>query len=183
MLYDLVSSSLYRPTYFHRLYQGRHTLCWVFATSFLWLTEWNFSWQELFSRIFCVGAMATTQCLFADVCRASSLDRWRDVRAMLCFRSVGFVSSGAAEDWGSLGASPWVSAWPGPLSMVLKTSSLPLERHSLLESCDNIQRSLPFKLSVISKYWLTFARQLWKPVWKSGNSEAATAPESNGKTS
>ncbi|KAK2851217.1 hypothetical protein Q5P01_007493 [Channa striata] len=83
----------------------------------------------------------------------------------------------------NLGASSCVFSWPRPLSMVLEPPPRPRERQSLWESCANIHCSLPFKLSAISKYWLTFARQPRKPIWKSENSDAATVPGSKGMTS
>lgn len=64
----------------------------------------------------------------------------------------------------------------GPLSVVLSASSPLRGRHSLLESCDNIQRSIPFTLSAISVNWSTFATQRRKPLWYSDDSEEAILP-------
>lgn len=166
------SIKLYDWGYLHlpyKLYQGRHTMRWVFAASLLWLTEWNFLRLELLSGVFCVGTVAArTAFLFPGGCRTSSLCKAGDVLKLLGFRAldlVVFLSSGPAADGRSLCASSCVSDWHRPLSMVLKASSRPRERQSLLESWDNVQRSLPFKLSAISRYWLTFAKQVRKPVW------------------
>lgn len=153
---------------FPQLYQGLQTLCWMFATSLIWLTGWNFLQLELFSFSFCTDDAANTGCLVPGDSCASSLGRKEDLLALRGFSTldlVVLVSSGPAADGRNLRASSCVSAWPRPLSMVLEISPRPTERWSLLESCDNIQRSLPFRLSANSKYWLTFARQPRKPKW------------------
>lgn len=141
-----------------QVYQGLQTLCWALATSFLQgLVDWNVLLGR-FSRVLFVDLSMWTDCLFpGDFC-VSSLGRSWEGLALWGFRLVDFSSSG-------LGASSWASAWPRPLSRVLEVSPLPSGQQSLLESCANIQRSRPLKWSAINKYWLKFARQLWKPDW------------------
>lgn len=144
-------------------YHGRQTLCWMFASSLPWTAEWNV--LQLFSWRLCAAAAAS---LFPSDCCASSLCRQRDLLVLLCFVTLDltvFLSSGPHSMANNLCASSRVATLSRPLSMVLDTSCGPSERQSLVESCDSIQRSLPVKLSAISKYWLTFAKQPRKPNW------------------
>lgn len=152
-----IQSSYNTEYLFHQLYQGRHTLCVTFAASWLWPTEWDFlSFLELdfFSCVICAGASTPAARLFVGGCSASSLGKLGDALASLDFGALDvaiFLSSGPAAGEASLRASSRASRSLGPLSVVLKASSRLRERQSLLESCDNIQRSFPFKLSAISR--------------------------------
>lgn len=116
--------------------------------------------------------------LTAGDCRETSLWRHCDL-LVVCVSGalvlVVFASSGEPGSGRSLRGSSWGSAGVGALSMVLETPPRPTERLSLLESCVNIQWSIAFIVSAMTKYWLTFDRQLRKPVWYSENSEAAAA--------
>lgn len=151
------SRAIIQNIFFINFYQGRHTLCVTLAASRLWPTEWHFLRFleiDIFSCVICAGASTPAARLFVGGCSASSLDKLGDALASLGFGAldvVVFLSSGPAAGEASLRASSRASGSPGPLSVVLKASSCLRERQSLLESCDNIQRSFPFKLSAISR--------------------------------
>lgn len=101
--------------------------------------------------------------LLTDCGRVSSVGKQGRALTSVTGGSVTLVAS-CAFGWIRRSLSR-AGARLGPLSVVLTASSPLRGRHSLLESCANIQRSTPFTPSAISTNWSTFAAQRRKPLW------------------
>lgn len=144
-----------------QVYQGLHT-CEIFALSFLSAAAAAAAYVFLLVGI-SFGAASVPTSLLPDCRRVSSVGKQGSAFTSPTGLSVTFVSS-CAFGWIRRSLCR-AGARPGPLSVVLIASSPPREPHRWLDSCDNIQRSIPFTPSVISMYWSTFATQRRKPLW------------------
>lgn len=132
----------------HQVYQGLH-ICVRFAFWFMSAAE---------SVFVLVGLLS-----FDAASLRTSVAEQGSALTSPAGSSVTFVSS-FAFGWIRKSLSR-AFARLGPLSVVLTASSALRELHSLLASCDMIQRSLPLRPSVISACWSTLATQRRKPLW------------------
>lgn len=141
----------------------------IIAASLPWPTELKFLWLEFLGWTLSVRLHAFS--FFWGGCCWTLFDVSASDLAVC-------PSTELATEETSRCAPSTASARSGQLSVVLKASSSPRVRHNLRESCDNIQRSLPFKLSS-TRNWLTFVKQRRKPLWKFGVSNAKAVPTRN----